>query len=44
MNPWIYRALALTALIFVYGAGYSGGRDQCELRYQHPVLHPNLKP
>lgn len=44
MNPWVGRITALVTLLFVYGAGYAGGREQCELRYQHPVLHPNLKP
>ena len=39
MNPWIYRFMALTALLFVYGAGYSAGRDQCQLRYQRSTTH-----
>lgn len=38
------RIAVLVVLVMVYGAGHAGGRDQCELRHQHPVLHPNFKP
>jgi hypothetical protein len=39
MNPWIGRITALVTLLFVYGAGYAGGRDQCLLHYQRLLIH-----
>jgi len=44
-NPWINRISCLVVLIAIYAAGYAGGRDQAELRFQqHPAAHLPLKP
>jgi hypothetical protein len=41
---WAGRIAALVTLLFAYGSGLAGGREQCELKHQHPVFHPNFKP
>ena len=38
---WAGRITVLVVLMMIYGAGFSGGRDQCQ---GHAVLHSNLKP
>lgn len=38
---WAGRVITVTVLMMIYGAGFAGGRDQCQ---QHPVFHANLKP
>jgi hypothetical protein len=38
---WAGRITVLVVMMMVYGAGFSGGRDQCQ---QHAVFHTNLKP
>ena len=44
-NPWINRIFALTTLLAIYAAGYSGGRDQATLaHHNHPACNTNLKP
>lgn len=37
--------MSLAVLLFVYAAGYSGGRDAALSRVtNHPACHPNLRP
>jgi hypothetical protein len=38
---WAVRITVLVVLMMIYGAGFAGGRDQCQ---RHPVFHSNLKP
>lgn len=38
---WAGRITVLVTLMFIYGAGFAGGRDQCQ---RHAVFHANLKP
>jgi hypothetical protein len=44
-NSWATRIGILAILLFVYGAGYAGGRDQALQNYQNQsVCNSNLKP
>jgi hypothetical protein len=44
-NSWATRIGILAILLFVYGAGYAGGRDQSLQNYQNQsVCNSNLKP
>jgi hypothetical protein len=44
-NPWINRIFALTTLLAIYAAGYSGGRDATvQAHHNHPACNTNLKP
>jgi hypothetical protein len=45
INPWVNRITALVVLVAIYAAGYAGGREQAELKFQqHPAAHLPLKP
>jgi hypothetical protein len=38
------RITVLVLLIAMYAIGYSGGRDQATLRFNHSACNTNLKP
>jgi hypothetical protein len=38
---WAGRITVLVVLMMIYGAGFSGGRDQCQ---RHAVFYANLRP
>lgn len=38
---WVGHTIVLAVMMMIYGAGFAGGRGQCD---QHSVIHSNLKP